>query len=520
MSRWRIALVLGLILVPFIVLAGIGSYQLWIGGWAFIVWLPLALCTGLGYWLAWHWQRKKRLLGAPEFEPLPRWTERDREAFKLVEAKAKAGAELPGEKLSELQHYFTTAQDLAKELAAFYHPNKAEPMANVTVPEVLVVVELAAHDLCEMVDKHLPGGHLLTINQWRQARKMVGYAQTANNLYWIGAALFDPIQTGMRYLASRVGFSEPWRMLQQNLFLWFYTAYVHRLGTYLIELNSGRLRVGADRYRQLFGGLAQAPVVEGTATEAPADEAVDRINELKVTVFGQAKAGKSSTINALLGEQRARADVLPVLDGAQRYQLRTPEVPTQLVLLDTIGYGQAGPRADQINATREAARGSDLLLLVLHARNPARQADVELLKGLKGWFAERPDLKRPAILAVLTHVDLLSPSLEWAPPYDWEKPTRPKEKSIAEAVAAAKEQFGDLVDGVVPVCTAPGKVWNVEEGVLATVASRFDEAHGVALLRCLKAEASKDSVRKVFRQLFATGKVAAQLAWQKFKEGK
>ena len=40
-------------------------------------------------------------------------------------------------------------------------------------------------------------------------------------------------------------------MLQQNLLVWFYTAYVHRLGTYLIDLNSGRLRVGVPRYREL-----------------------------------------------------------------------------------------------------------------------------------------------------------------------------------------------------------------------------------------------------------------------------
>ena len=49
----------------------------------------------------------------------------------------------------------------------------------------------------------------------------------------------------MRYAASQLGLSTPLQMLQQNLFVWFYTAYVHRLGTYLIDLNSGRLRVGA-----------------------------------------------------------------------------------------------------------------------------------------------------------------------------------------------------------------------------------------------------------------------------------
>ena len=41
-------------------------------------------------------------------------------------------------------------------------------------------------------------------------------------------------------------------MLQENLLLWFYTAFLQRLGTYLIELNSGRLSVGATRYRRLM----------------------------------------------------------------------------------------------------------------------------------------------------------------------------------------------------------------------------------------------------------------------------
>ena len=44
-------------------------------------------------------------------------------------------------------------------------------------------------------------------------------------------------------------------MLQQSLVDWFFVAYLNRLGTYLIELYSGRLRVGATRYRQLIGSL-------------------------------------------------------------------------------------------------------------------------------------------------------------------------------------------------------------------------------------------------------------------------
>ena len=53
------------------------------------------------------------------------------------------------------------------------------------------------------------------------------------------------MDTVLRYGASQLGVSTPLQMLQQNLYAWFFTAYVHRLGTYLIDLNSGRLRVGA-----------------------------------------------------------------------------------------------------------------------------------------------------------------------------------------------------------------------------------------------------------------------------------
>src|SRR5262249_37786478 len=145
-------------------------------------------------------------------------------------------------------------------------------------------------------------------------------------------------------------------------------------------------------------------------------------------------------------------------------------------------YGHTGPKEDQLKATQGAARDSDLLLLVMHARNPARQADLEMLQALREWFAAHPDLKKPTILGILTHIDLLSPSMEWSPPYDWQNPTRPKEKQIAEAVETVHEQLGDLLAGVVPVCTAEGKVYGIQEWFLPVMAELLDEAHAVALL--------------------------------------
>ena len=122
-----------------------------------------------------------------------------------------------------------------------------------------------------MVLQYIPAGHLLRINYWRRAQQISDWYNTASNAFWIVSSIFDPVNTGLRYIASKAGVQMPFAKLQQNIILWFYTAYVHRLGTYLIDLNSGRLKVGATRYRQLLQAKKAAEEVKaGTQPEAPA----------------------------------------------------------------------------------------------------------------------------------------------------------------------------------------------------------------------------------------------------------
>jgi predicted GTPase len=509
MSRWRLVILAALIALPFLFLLGAGAVFLWERGWSLWFWWPMAACLCLAYLLGWRWQKKFRLLRL-DFEVPLHWTDRDRQAWQLVEARAKAASELDAVKLSTASFYLETAQEMGLELARFYHPRAQDPVGSLTVPEMLAVVELASHDLAEMVDQYLPGGHLLTVNDWRKAKKASDWYQRASNVYWLVSSLFSPINTGVRYVASHVGLSRPLQMLQQNLILWFYCAFIHRLGNYLIELNSGRLRVGATRYRQM---LAR---VTGDGRSAPAEDAepAEEVRQVTLTVMGQVKAGKSSFINALLGEQRAKTDVVPATAEVTRYDLHPEGISTHLVLLDTVGYGHTGPKQDQLRATQEAARQSDLLVMVLHATSPARQADLEVLRALRTWFESQPNLKMPPVVGVLTHIDLLSPKMEWAPPYDWQKPVRTKEQQIDQAVATVREQLGEALVGVVPVCASAGKVYGVEEWFLPALAELLDQAHAVAFLRCLRAETDTGKVRKVFHQLLAAGKEMVKLVWE------
>jgi predicted GTPase len=506
MSRWRIFLVVFLIAIPLLVMAGIGSYYLWSKGLSLHVWWPLAACMMLGYLLAWYWQHKRMLLRPVDFAAPLHWTERDQDAWKLVKSRADLATKINMDEFLDFQFYVDTAREMAEELAAFYHPKAKDPISSLTVPEILAVIELAAHDMSELVDQYLPGGHLLTIKDWQRAKQVSDWYQTANKVYWLISAVFSPVNTGVRYTASKLGMSRPLQLLQQNLLTWFYTAYVHRIGSYLIDVNSGRLRVGARRYQELLKEIppdSTAPAVNG--------DAVDQIGQVMLTVVGQVKSGKSSLINAILGEQRARTDVLPATNEITRYELQPEGIPTRLVLLDTVGYGHSGPRQDQLRATEEAARQSDLLLLVLHARNPARQADLNLLRSLKQWFASRIDLKMPPILGVMTHIDLLSPATEWAPPYNWTKPERLKERQVHEAWNALREQLGEYLVGIVPVCVLPNKVYGVQEMLLPTLLGFLEEARAVALLRCLRAEANTGKMRKVFQQLLDTGLQATKV---------
>jgi predicted GTPase len=507
MKNWRLVVLAFLGGAPILILAGFGAYFLWQARLGYWVGWALAGSLALTSLIGWRWQKQQRLLRI-DFTPPLHWTERDRQAWRLVEARAHQAARLPMDLLLSLKSYQETAEQMALELARFYHPSAQDPIGALTIPEILAVVELAAHDLAEMVDEHLPGGHLLTINDLRRFKQVADWYPTANNVYWLISAVFSPLNTALRYFANQAGLNRPWQLLQTNVLIWLFAAYIHRVGTYLIDLNSGRLRVGAARFLHLKQSHRSVPA-NGALDPA------DAIGTVTFTLIGQTKAGKSSLINALLGDQKAMTDVLPATANVERYELRPPEIATRFQLLDTVGYGNAGPRQDQMRATEDAARQSDLILLVLHALNPARQADVAMLSALTAFFEQHPDLSKPPILGVLTHIDLLSPTLEWAPPYDWRQPQRPKEHAIQQAVLTVQEQFQGVLTGVVPVCTAPGKTYGIEQWLLPALAQLLDQAHAIAFLRCLKAEADTGKIRKVFDQLLTVGKDLAKIIFSK-----
>ncbi|MFO0936652.1 MAG: GTPase [Gemmataceae bacterium] len=530
MSRLKIAIVTALMFAPLVFLVCVGAFHLYQTGWSFIAWWPMAACFALAYILAWWWAkaRVKLLEAASDDGELPNyWTTRDRQAWtSVLQYVANAPALNPDES-ADVVRYADDAQKLGLAIARVYKPDAADPFGHLTVPEILTCSELIAADLRDMTVKYIPGSHLIRVNDIKLARKAVDWYETGRNAYWLGSAIMNPLKTSAQFFATKVGLQTPFQNVRNSMLHWFYATYLKELGRYLIELNSGRLKVGAKRYRELLEAhrdpgtvVTEGPNESGqtagthSATSAPTSASSPSPSSnsshpvaepVSLAIIGQVKAGKSSLVNALFGEQRAQVAVTPETAGATKYRLQSEGLPP-LTVIDSAGYGEMGASDRDMAAAIALAKEVDLLVLACHARSAARQADVQFLDGLRTAFDKLPGLKLPQIVLALTHIDLLTPASEWSPPYDWESGTRTKEQSIRNAVAAAREAFGARVDGIVPICTAEGKLFGVKDEFIPKVAGRLVEARGVSLLRALHAESTVGQYSKVGGQILAAGK--------------
>ncbi len=502
MSRWPFVIVASLVLLPLVLMAGVGGWQLWMSGhWLWLSWMIPVCWTAA--WLVLRFTQRVEV-PLPEIGSKVHWTPQDHAAAAIIEAEQKKVSEFTGEQLIDPQFYTARTIELANEFARHYHPKAKDPLGSISVIELLTAVQLVAEDLEVLLRENVPGSHLITVSQWRLLANAPAWWRTASNLGWLASILWNPTSLA-RYAVSRA-FAEPLsKIVQTNMLGAFYAIFVRQLGFYLIELNSGRLRGGSARYREAMRKLEpkDATGTEGNALEATVQEPIT----VTIAIIGQVKAGKSSLVNCLLGEQRAAVDVLPLTRSVQRYDLRVDDQSDRLIVLDTTGYSDSGVTPEQMQETREAVRNADLVLLVLDARSPAKQADVTAIDELGTWFREQHRLKPPSIIGVISKIDGLSPVMEWSPPYSWENPARPKERNIRAAMDFVRQTFGERLASIVPVCTdrEHGRVFGVDEYLLPTLLLLLDEARAVSLVRSIHRDYDQQRAWQVVSQLISAG---------------
>ena len=123
-------------------------------------------------------------------------------------------------------------------------------------------------------------------------------------------------------------------------------------------------------------------------------------------------------------------------------------------------------------------------------------------------FVKEPRLRRPPVVGALTHIDVLSPLMEWSPPYDWQNPSRPKEQSIHDAVAYNVGILDQRLAAIVPVCSDRERVqpYGIEEWLIPALCGVLDEGRARALVRGLHRQADSERIRELMSQFLNVGR--------------
>ena len=483
-SQWRAWVLSALFAGPYLIALGLGFLYIYQRGWllySFVVFLTTGIASG---YLINRWtHRSRKLLPPLDWDAPDTFSEEDKSAWKLVQAEAERADTGPPEALSGTDIYVDTGKSLAAKLARHYHPDAEDPIEHVPVVEILTALELAAEDLANLC-RQVPGGDLVTYAHWKRAVKAAGYYSKASEIYNFLLPVFSPATGLIRLGAQKLMVQPQWRNMQQNVLKWFFTAYVNRLGTHLIELYSQRLVIGADAYRKLTrrrGGK----VVSGH--EGP--------GALSVAVAGSRHVGKSGLIAALtvacagdLVAVKARL-VAGGFDGSLAELLKTAQ--WREVAGYTVHHSgeSARDRATRREAVEEAAE-ADLLLLVV---GPDMKADAAFVRAWTAWFAANPGLHVPPALAV-------------AP---------------ASARDAAREALPAAIAEVVPVeLVGPGGDPELSRGVtsmlLPALAPLLHRAEQAAMIRYLHKFSARSKARRLANQVGRQGR----RLWEGVRAGK
>ena len=293
-----------------VVLLAAGVLFLWENPWLLAwLWIPIPAC-----WLiAWVLLRIVKRRWGPVWQPgagTPlRWSATDQAAWDQVVAYADRQGDISQQQFFSTGLYRDTVTQLATGLAEHYHGATRDAVDALTIPEILTAVELAVSDVRQFIEDTLPGSHLLTVGWLRRAPQVSTAWRRIRPVYYAASLMWRPWSTLPRLAASGVVVNPVIEELKQESLTGIYRAFVLQLGKYLIELNSGRLRVGPTRWRALMEqsrgqfSLSQR-TVQQTARPTP-DVAEPARAPLQIVVAGQVKAGKSSLINGLLGDRKS-----------------------------------------------------------------------------------------------------------------------------------------------------------------------------------------------------------------------
>jgi uncharacterized protein len=378
--------------------------------------------------------------------------------------------------------FWARCQELIVAIAKIYHPEVKYPLLNIYVTQAYGLIRGTTDDMDQWMQKLAPALDRVTIAQTYEAyetyKKLEPSAQKLLKVWNWAQWIINPVKAVAK-LATKESAGVADRQLLVNLGQLTREAALTNLCRQAVALYGGQIQALPTTVEKIpLAANTQTLRDILTATEPP-----DKIEQkpIDILLVGRTGAGKSSLINTLFQAELAVVDVLPSTDKIQNYQWQIPSGES-LTLWDSPGYEQAS-REDLRERVLTYAATADLLLLVTPALDPALQMDLDFLEELK---RVHPDLP---IVTIVTQVDRVRPLREWAPPYNWQYGTRPKEVAIREATAYRNEFLAEYCDLVLPLVNADPSIdrlaWGMDTLSLALLES-IEPSKQIRLARFLR----------------------------------
>ena len=146
----------------------------------------------------------------------------------------------------------------------------------------------------------------------------------------------------------------------------------------------------------------------------------------RIILAGKTGVGKSSIINALLGEEVCEIGVIPTTKEEQQISWSTPK--GELLIVDFPGFGEAEKATETYdqNIRDLGASEGHLLLLVLKADDRALEEENLFLEK---W--QKANIDKIPTLIVVNQIDKMKPARDWQPKVlNLEVPATEKEQNI------------------------------------------------------------------------------------------
>lgn len=505
MLRWklRFVLVATLCLLPYLVLMGAGCWWLYerklLTGFA----IAAAFLTLLGWNVDRLFQAKKRKAIRIAIKTLGAAGEQGaRDAVESLALRVEANP--PG--VEDQEAWKEVTIELFDTVAMRFGRSTQKPSLEITVPDAMLIAEHVIRDLRLSAKSHVPGSHMLTIRQieqlvylWKGTASITSSASPWRLGYRLIRFAMNPISGAFKEAndnmigeLSVTAFEEAKR--------WAIGFAIRRAGEYAIELYSGQLAIHEREFQEFRSPKSQADMAR--AQEHRSDQQQE---PLRIILLGQAKAGKSSLVNALFGEVRAATDVLPCTQGINRYVLNREGMPSA-ILFDTEGFGgQENRRAmEQLDAEFMKC---DLVIMVCSATTAARGPDQQLLNELRSRFANNHKRAFPPLVVALSHIDQLRPFAEWNPPYDLRDEKSVKAQNISSCIHTLEIDLKIGSERIVPVCLSTGATHNVIESLVPVMLEALPDAERAKLLRLLREYHDANYWSQLLKQAYNAGRL-------------